>query len=114
MITVEGIKYNIGDFLIGHEIYPNKAGYNYLVESIFLVIGIKYKELRIVKNIYGKVATKYGVKVCAVERDIRYALKRLNLESYSAAIGENMEKIPSAKIFIFKTSRRICEMLGIR
>ena len=63
----------------------NRVGYYYISEAVKLVIDDPEKLLLVSKWLYPEVAKHYGTTWKAVERDIRYEIKQLQIAEWEAA-----------------------------
>jgi hypothetical protein len=77
---LSGLCLYVDPILTGHGIKPELKGYQYL-RCLLLLAGLDETRLRpISKTLYPDVAKQYGVSINQVERDIRYALERTDLQ----------------------------------
>ncbi len=83
-------------------ITTNYKGYKYLADALRMCL-MKTEKIRITKDIYPQIATRYGVTSYRVEQNIRFAKehsfinRKRKLEEIA---GFSMEKIPSNTEFL--------------
>ncbi len=96
MLRIERLLSDIG-------ITTNYKGYNYLTDALQMCLKSETGKWRVTKDIYPRVATKYGATSSRVEQNIRfakqhsYSSRRDKLEEIA---GFSLEKIPSNTEFL--------------
>ena len=114
MLTIKRIKYYISRYLCNCGIFPSILAYDYLIEAIFDYIAVEGDRFFVCKEIYKKLADKFGVSQCSVERSMRYAVSKvLILEVYNNYMGADIQKAPKVSEFIFTSAAYVKKWLGI-
>lgn len=99
------------DVLLALGITPNLKGFNVIIDMVDLLNSGKYTRFN---DMYAALSDKYGTKVSAVERSIRFATTKIdvNSETYKKYIGADLTN-KSGKIvntvFIHTLAHRIKE-----
>ncbi len=113
MFTIDDVRGFISSFLIRCNVLPDKAGFDYIIEGALLFMDYKGEKLRICRDVYVPVACKFMVNQFCVERNIRYALSKLDREEFSLLTGEPKNKAPTVKKFLAATAKFVSSTLKI-
>ena len=106
MISTKLIYDSVAEFLIQIGIKPFKKGFIYFIDSVVFAYQSE-RPFQVVRDIYKPVADLYGVTTQRVERNIRYALKKIDLDALNQVLSSNLVAVPTPK----KLFLMICDYL---
>lgn len=91
------MKNKIEDVLMELGITPNLSGFNYICRSVEMIM-ISKQRLKIVDGLYADVATEFGTKKSRVDRAIRHAFSKIDVESEAFVKYLNTNKMTSSAL----------------
>ena len=84
-------------------ITSNYKGYRLVIDAVKMYVENNGECLKITKDIYPSLATKYNMSACSVERDIRTIVEtcwRNDRRAVEQLLGYKINKCPSNSVFI--------------